>query len=148
MIQTPFDYRQWMAEEEEKCRALREQQQQEEALRAQRRALFARLRQEQQNSDQLFLETSGQITFAEGVKVTSRILYEHYTAWCLGRGYAPKSRKELSSYLCRNADRYHIRYSTNIPTEEGRRLRGFLGMGLSEDTDTPASTPEGHNTRV
>ena len=40
----------------------------------------------------------------------------------------PMSAKSFSGYLKENEKKYHIHYSTNIPSDNGKNARGFQGI--------------------
>ena len=64
----------------------------------------------------------------ENTTATSRNLYQAYCRWCEDNAEKPMSAKSFSGYLKENEKKYHIRYSTNITSDNGKSARGFQGI--------------------
>ena len=75
-----------------------------------------------------FMQSSGYIRLEENTTATSKILYQAYCRWCEDNTEKPMSAKSFSGYLKENEKKYHIHYSTNIPSDNGKNARGFQGI--------------------
>ena len=68
------------------------------------------------------------IWLEENTTATSKNLYQAYCSWCEDNTEKPISAKSFSGYLKENEKKYHIHYSTNIPSDNGKNARGFQGI--------------------
>ena len=75
-----------------------------------------------------FMQSSGYIRLEENTTATSKNLYQAYGRWCEDNTEKPMSAKSFSGYLKENEKKYHIHYSTNIPSDNGKNARGFQGI--------------------
>ena len=75
-----------------------------------------------------FMQSSGYIRLEENTTATSKNLYQAYCRWCEDNTEKPMSAKSFSGYLKENEKKYHIHYSTNIPSDNGKNARGFQGI--------------------
>ena len=75
-----------------------------------------------------FMESSGYIRLEVNTTATSRNLYRVYCRWCEDNADKPMSARSFSGYLKENERKYQIRYSTNIPSGNGKSARGFQGI--------------------
>lgn len=64
----------------------------------------------------------------ENTTATSKNLYQAYCRWCEDNTEKPMSAKSFSGYLKENEKKYHIHYSTNIPSDNGKNAKGFQGI--------------------
>lgn len=55
-----------------------------------------------------------------------KALYEAYCKWCGDN--MEKPLPSITGYLRENKEKYGIHYSTNIPSETGKKARGFMGI--------------------
>ena len=74
------------------------------------------------------MQSSGYIRLEENTTATSKNLYQAYCRWCEDNTEKPMSAKSFSGYLKENEKKYHIHYSTNIPSDNGKNARGFQGI--------------------
>lgn len=82
-----------------------------------------------------FMKSSGYIRLETNTTATSKNLYQAYCQWCEDNAEKPMSAKSFSGYLKENEKKYNIRYSTNIPSDNGKSARGFLGIHTQIRTD-------------
>ena len=82
-----------------------------------------------------FLESKDYFTLGEEYCATSRDLYEAYQLWCRENAENPVAMRSFSTYLKQNAARLHLTASNNVPNENGRKVRGFLGIKAEARTD-------------
>lgn len=75
-----------------------------------------------------FMRSTGYVRLEENTTATSRNLYQAYCRWCEDNAEKPMSAKSFSGYLKENEKKYHIRYSTNITSDNGKSARGFQGI--------------------
>lgn len=75
-----------------------------------------------------FMQSSGYIRLEENTTATSKNLYQAYCRWCEDNTEKPMSAKSFSGYLKENEKKYHIHYSTNISSDNGKNARGFQGI--------------------
>ena len=75
-----------------------------------------------------FMESTGYIRLEANTTATSRNLYQTYCRWCEDNAEKPMSARSFSGYLKENEQKYQIRYSTNIPSGNGKSARGFQGI--------------------
>ncbi len=75
-----------------------------------------------------FMQSSGYIRLEENTTATSKNLYQAYGRRCEDNTEKPMSAKSFSGYLKENEKKYHIHYSTNIPSDNGKNARGFQGI--------------------
>ena len=61
--------------------------------------------------------------------ITARELYNVYQDWCHDEMDKPRQPKTFTRFLHDNERRYGIKYSEHIPRNDGKRARGFLGIG-------------------
>lgn len=82
-----------------------------------------------------FMSSTGYIRLEQNTTATSKSLYQAYCRWCEDNAEKPMSAKSLSGYLKENEKKYGIRYSTNIPSENGKSARGFQGIHTQVRTE-------------
>lgn len=90
---------------------------------------------EESNNVIAFMKSEGYIRLEEKTMVTSKSLYVAYCKWCDDNVEKPMMVKSFSSYLMKNQALYNIRPSTNIPSENGKKARGFQGIHVMIRTD-------------
>ena len=72
-----------------------------------------------------FMKSIGYIRLETNTSATSKNLYQAYCRWCEDNAEKPMGAKSFSGYLKENEKKYNIRYSTNIPSDNGKSARGF-----------------------
>lgn len=88
------------------------------------------------NSFILFSTDSNYIKYGEDEVVSTKDLYKAYQEWCEDAGYYAVGRNTVVQYLKKNAKKLHVAYKDNI-LRNGKRCRGFQGIGLLEDDYLP-----------
>ncbi len=81
-----------------------------------------------------FMESEGYIRLEQKTMATSKDLYIAYQKWCDDNTEKPVAAKTFSSYLIENEDYYGIKHSTNIPSSNGKKARGFTGVFVQTST--------------
>mgnify|MGYP002520117925 FL=1 len=81
-----------------------------------------------------FMESEGYIRLEQKTMATSKDLYIAYQKWCDDNTEKPVAAKTFSSYLIENEDYYSIKHSTNIPSSNGKKARGFTGVFVQTST--------------
>ncbi len=81
-----------------------------------------------------FMESEGYIRLEQRTMATSKDLYIAYQKWCDDNTEKPVAAKTFSSYLIENEDYYGIKHSTNIPSSNGKKARGFTGVFVQTST--------------
>ena len=82
-----------------------------------------------------FMKSAGYIRLETNTTATSKNLYQAYCRWCEDNAEKPMGAKSFSGYLKENEKKYNIRYSTNIPSDNGKSARGFQGIHTQIRTD-------------
>lgn len=82
------------------------------------------------NNTAEFLEADQYVTFGADLSATSADLYRAYHKWADENMTHTVSPASFSNYLKTNASRLHIRPSNNILSRDGRKVRGFQGIGV------------------
>jgi putative DNA primase/helicase len=82
------------------------------------------------NNAVYFLGSEGYIRFEADHETSTRSLYDAYRLWCEDNAENALSAKSFSSYLAQNADAYHLQPTNNIHLSDGKRCRGYVGIGL------------------
>ena len=77
-----------------------------------------------------FLSSEGYIQFGSNMMITSKALYDIYKTWCEDNAEKALEAKVFSSYLIDNLSDYNLKYSTNIPTFNAKKARGFIGIAI------------------
>jgi putative DNA primase/helicase len=77
-----------------------------------------------------FLEAEDYVTYGPGLSASSRDLYNCYCKWCGANAYDAFKQRSFSDILLANLSRYHIVYSNNLLAADGKRVRGFTGIGV------------------
>ena len=80
------------------------------------------------NSAEGFMTSQGYFRFDPEGSISSRALYECYCSWCEDNMHRPLSARSFSDFLIQNQNRFSIRSSKHIPSEQGKEVRGFLGI--------------------
>ena len=75
-----------------------------------------------------FMESTGYIELHADQEITSRELYSIYERWCMDNAYKPHSSRSLSNFLVQHERNYNLEYTNNVRNEQGKRVRGFLGI--------------------
>lgn len=91
------------------------------------------------NLEQAKRESNNIIAFMESGRVvidhsptrfmTARELYNLYEEWCYEGTEKPRQPKSFTKFLHDNEKKYGIEYSENIRDANGKRARGFIGIG-------------------
>lgn len=71
------------------------------------------------------------LDIGEGYTVTSLDLFNVYRLWCRQNAVDAWSQRALSTWMIDNCEKYGMKYSTNVPVENGRRLRGYFGAKVN-----------------
>lgn len=82
-----------------------------------------------------FMKSEGYIRLENNTTATSKSLYIAYCRWCEDNTEKPMGAKSFSGYLKDSEKLYGIKYSTNIPAENGKNARGFQGIHVKIRTD-------------
>ena len=77
-----------------------------------------------------FLTSEGYIRLKADDTATSKELYAVYSLWCEDNAIKPFASNTVSHYLKVNGGPYNIAETNNLSNEEGRRVRGFEGIGV------------------
>ena len=85
-----------------------------------------------------FLAAEDYIRLDPDLSISSRDLYTEYCRWCGDNAYDPLRQRSLSDFMMANRDRYGLTSTNNLILANGRRVRGFKGIGLP-----PARLPSG-----
>lgn len=83
-----------------------------------------------------FMKSEGYIRLENNTTATSKSLYQAYCRWCEDNTEKAMMAKSFSGYLKDNEKLYDIKYSTNIPAENGKNARGFQGIHVKIRTDS------------
>lgn len=97
----------------------------EEEARAKARREYLRM---QNFSIEMFMKSEGYFCFDEEGCLSSQAIYDLYRRWCRDKGVMPEPPRTLWLHLKEHTLKYHLAYSMNIPTENGRHVRGFRGI--------------------
>lgn len=81
-----------------------------------------------QNNVMDFLISDGYICRDPEGCITVRRLYELYCHWCGENALKPQGIRSFSSYLQSHTREYHIEYCAYLPTQGGKRARGYKGF--------------------
>lgn len=85
---------------------------------------------EEGNPIQSFLGSMGYLHFGEGLCATSRQLYRAYRDWSEDNGFEILAQGRFNVLLREQAESFRLRYDNNIPAGNGRRVRGYRGVGI------------------
>ena len=77
-----------------------------------------------------FLASEGYIRLKADYTVTTRDLYDVYCLWCEENAIKPYAKNTMSHHLKESGDAYNIADTNKLMNEEGRRARGFEGIGV------------------
>lgn len=108
--------------------------QKEELLAYRQRILHFRMMTE--HSISLFLKTEGYFCFDPEGRITSRELYSLYSRWCREQGILPKASRTFLGYLKEHSVEYRVTSLNSVPSENGKRVRGFRGIRARGSGDT------------
>lgn len=75
-----------------------------------------------------FMESTGYIELHADREITSKSLYSIYERWCIDNAYKPHSPRSLSNFLVQHERTYNLEHTNNVRNEQGKRVRGFLGI--------------------
>lgn len=75
-----------------------------------------------------FLQDDSMIVFGSEYQTSCTDIYEAYCGWCSANALSSLKRETFVNWLKSNQDKYNIRYTCNIPSPGGRRVRGFRGI--------------------
>lgn len=82
-----------------------------------------------------FLCSRGYVVRECQASASSRQLYNAYLEWCTDNMSQSVSMQKFSILLKEEARYYGLRYDNNIPTHQGKRVRGFWGIRLADVAD-------------
>lgn len=99
-----------------------------------------------ENSMQIFLEQEDDICFDLEGCISSQALYELYKNWCRQRQVLERTPRSFSLFLRKNAAKYNLVYSMNIPGPQGGHLRGYRGIREKEHPFPLPHTDDTDNT--
>ena len=125
---------------EEKQRRREEEEarrQQEEARRQQEEAQRHRLLMLQEHSRELFFQEPEDICFDPDGSISSARLYAIYRHWCREKGIVEQTERTFSLFVKKNAASYRLVYSMNIPTPDGKHIRGYRGIREKQEGEIP-----------
>ncbi len=77
-----------------------------------------------------FLSSEGYIRLKADDTATSKELYAVYCLWCEDNAIKPFASNTVSHHLKVNGAPYNIAETNNLSNAEGRRVRGFEGIGV------------------
>ncbi len=86
------------------------------------------------NNSVLFLKSEGYLCFDEGKSASSADLYRCYLTWCHDNAFHSVSSNTFCGYLKQHSACLGIRPSNNVLSKDGRKVRGFTGIGVSIST--------------
>lgn len=75
-----------------------------------------------------FLQDDSAIVFGNEYQTSCTDLYEAYCSWCNANALSNLKRETFVNWLKTNQAKYKVKYTCNIPTGSGRRVRGFRGI--------------------
>lgn len=75
-----------------------------------------------------FLQDDSAIVFGNEYQTSCTDLYEAYCSWCNANALSNMKRETFVNWLKTNQAKYKVKYTCNIPTGSGRRVRGFRGI--------------------
>ena len=81
-----------------------------------------------------FLHSEGYIELKADDEASSKQLYAVYELWCSDNALKPLSPRSFSLYLTENQDTYNLEATNNIHIAGGKRVRGFMGIRLLQQT--------------
>ena len=84
------------------------------------------------NSIADFLQSEGYVRFQTGHEVSSQRLYAAYRQWCEDNAAVRLSAKNFVAWLKQNAAAYQLSYTNKVRIDNGRYVRGFVGIRLSQ----------------
>ncbi len=77
-----------------------------------------------------FMQSVGYFRLDESAHAASKAVYDAYSQWCGDNAEKPVAARTLTAYLISAQNEYGIRYTTDIPAEGGRHVRGFQGINV------------------
>ncbi len=80
-----------------------------------------------------FLCSSERVSFDPRGRVSSRSLYEAYRRWCDDNLYDSLRSRNFFQELNRCCESYQVYRSNNIPAQNGKPCRGYVGLCLNEN---------------
>lgn len=116
------------AEEAEKIQREFEAQRERYRRECEERKQLRRHQWLQANSPATFMEAGEGFLYDPKGRISSGELYALYCGWCERNGLLPHPRRAFFLYVSRNAARYRLLHSCNIPTEKGSHINGYLGI--------------------
>lgn len=82
------------------------------------------------NNIPLFMASEGYFVKDENAMVTTRQLYDAYRQWCADNTCHSMGMYTFSASIKQDAQYYGLQYDSNVPSESGKRVRGFRGIRL------------------
>ena len=77
-----------------------------------------------------FLASEGYIRLKADYTATTKDLYAVYCLWCEDNAVKPYAKYTMSHHLKESGNAYNIADTNNLTNAEGRRARGFEGIGV------------------
>ncbi len=75
-----------------------------------------------------FLQDDSAVVFGGEYQTSCTDLYEAYCSWCNANALSILKRETFVNWIKSNQGKYSIKYTCNIPSNNGRRVRGFRGI--------------------
>lgn len=66
-------------------------------------------------------------------RITTTEVMRVYEVWCRKNNYTPQKPRSVQLWLADNGARYGLTASQNIPTSDGKRVRGYWGMNIKKE---------------
>ena len=80
-----------------------------------------------------FLRSRGYIHLDPEGKTSIRALYRCYCQWCQDNSLPALSSRSFGESLQTRGTPLGLRYTTNVPTDQGRHVRGYQGIRLASE---------------
>lgn len=87
------------------------------------------------HSKEVFMKEKEGFCFDRSGTISSQTLYDLYDRWCTKQGIFPETPRVFLGWLKEDGANFRIRPCQNIPTPDGRRVRGFRGIRLAEEAE-------------
>lgn len=94
---------------------------------------YRRMMRLREHSMEEFLEQEDKTAFDPEGSISSQSLYALYKSWCRELKILEHTPRSFSLFLKKNAVKYNLVYSMNIPGPKGGHLRGYRGIRAKEE---------------
>ena len=121
-------------EEQQKREAMMEAQRQQEEARRQHAWLM-------EHSMEIFFQNQEKICLDPEGSIPSRRLYECYRCWCREQKILEERERTFALFVKKNAVRYNLVYSMNLPGPDGKHVRGYRGIREKREAQMPHASP-------